>query len=176
MRSKYTSLQITLHWAVFFLVVMAYSAIELRGLVPRSVGRIFIYTHFSCGIAILALMVGRLLVRLKYPAPPITPKPAALYTGLSHLVHLIIYLMFITLPLLGLAAKYCGGREWFAFGISMPVAADGDEDLEMQLRGIHSIIASLSYFVVGLHAAAALVHHYFWKDNTLLRMMPGRKG
>ncbi|EOC6731924.1 cytochrome b561, partial [Cronobacter sakazakii] len=35
MRSKYTSLQITLHWLVFVLVVMAYAAMELRGLVPR---------------------------------------------------------------------------------------------------------------------------------------------
>ncbi|EOK4640908.1 cytochrome b561, partial [Shigella flexneri] len=27
----------------------------------------------------------------------------------------------------------------------------------------------------GLHAAAALAHHYFWKDNTLLRMMPRKR-
>lgn len=176
MRSRYTSLQISLHWLVFLLVIMAYSAIELRGMVPRSVGRLFIYTHFSCGIAILVLMVARLLVRLRYPAPPITPKPKALYTGLSHLVHLIIYLMFIALPLLGVTAKYYGGREWFAFGISMPVAAVGDEDVEMQLRAIHATLANLSYFVIGLHAAAALFHHYVWKDNTLLRMMPGKRG
>ncbi|MGM5073965.1 cytochrome b561, partial [Escherichia coli] len=25
------------------------------------------------------------------------------------------------------------------------------------------------------HAAAALAHHYFWKDNTLLRMMPRKR-
>lgn len=175
MRSKYTSSQITLHWLVFLLVVLAYSAIELRGLVPRSVGRLFIYTHFSCGIAILVLMVSRLLLRAKYPAPPIAPKPKALYTGLSHLVHLILYLMFIALPLLGVAAKYYGGREWFAFGISMPVAAEGDEDVEMQLRAIHAFIANSSYFVVALHAGAALIHHYFWRDNTLLRMMPGKR-
>ncbi|ELY3544612.1 cytochrome b561 [Cronobacter turicensis] len=174
MRSKYTSLQITLHWLVFLLVVMAYAAMELRGLVPRSLGRLFIWTHFSCGIAILVLMVTRLLVRMKYPAPPIVPKPRAMYIGLSHLVHLVIYLMFIGLPLLGIVAKYYGGSDWYAFGISMPVAAEPDEDSEMQLRAIHAFIANLSYFVIGLHAAAALVHHYFWKDNTLLRMMPGK--
>ncbi|ECZ5337376.1 cytochrome b561, partial [Salmonella enterica subsp. enterica serovar Infantis] len=27
----------------------------------------------------------------------------------------------------------------------------------------------------GLHAIAALMHHYFWKDNTLLRMMPCKR-
>ncbi|EKY3242988.1 cytochrome b561 [Cronobacter dublinensis] len=176
MRSKYTSLQITLHWLVFILVVMAYAAMELRGLVPRHIGRLFIWTHFSCGIAILALMVTRLLVRVKYPAPPIVPKPRSMYIGLSHLVHLVIYLMFIGLPLLGIVAKYYGGSEWFAFGISMPVAAEPNEDREMELRAIHAFIANLSYFVIGLHAAAALLHHYFWKDNTLVRMMPGKRG
>lgn len=83
--------------------------------------------------------------------------------------------MFIALPLLGVAAKYYGGREWFAFGVSMPVAAEGDEDVEMQLRAIHAFIANSSYFLVALHAGAALVHHYFWRDNTLLRMMPGKR-
>jgi cytochrome b561 len=36
-------------------------------------------------------------------------------------------------------------------------------------------VATLGYYLVGLHAAAALVHHYFQHDNTLLRMMPGRR-
>ncbi|MDI9769567.1 cytochrome b561, partial [Pantoea dispersa] len=30
-------------------------------------------------------------------------------------------------------------------------------------------------WLIGLHAAAALVHHYLIKDNTLLRMMPSRR-
>lgn len=37
------------------------------------------------------------------------------------------------------------------------------------------MLANLSYYVVGLHALAALLHHYLWKDNTLLRMMPKKK-
>lgn len=40
------------------------------------------------------------------------------------------------------------------------------------LKEWHVTLANLGYFVIGLHAFAALMHHYFWKDNTLLRMMP----
>ena len=29
------------------------------------------------------------------------------------------------------------------------------------------------YFLIGLHAAAALFHHYVRKDDTLVRMLPG---
>ncbi|HBI9861939.1 TPA: cytochrome b/b6 domain-containing protein, partial [Escherichia coli] len=43
------------------------------------------------------------------------------------------------------------------------------------LKSWHETLANLGYFVIGLHAAAALAHHYFWKDNTLLRMMPRKR-
>ncbi|HAT1674454.1 TPA: cytochrome b, partial [Raoultella planticola] len=39
---------------------------------------------------------------------------------------------------------------------------------------VHEFLANTGYFIVGLHAAAALMHHYIWRDNTLLRMMPGK--
>lgn len=36
-------------------------------------------------------------------------------------------------------------------------------------------IGTFGYFLVGLHAAAALFHHYVERDNTLLRMLPVRR-
>ncbi|WP_312979086.1 cytochrome b561 [Atlantibacter sp.] len=175
MRSKYTSLQITLHWLVFLLVIVAYTAMELRSEFPRSVRPLVVSTHFSCGIAIFLLMATRLLLRIKYAAPPITPKPHPLFIGLSHLVHLLIYLIYLALPLLGVTLKYYGGSDWVAFGVSMPVAPEPDEDFADTLADYHGLIARLGYIVLGLHAGAALFHHYVWKDNTLLRMMPGKR-
>jgi cytochrome b561 len=32
----------------------------------------------------------------------------------------------------------------------------------------------VGYFLIGLHALAALFHHYVSRDNTLTRMLPGR--
>lgn len=175
MRSKYTSLQITLHWLVFLLVIVAYTAMELRSEFPRSIRHIVVAVHFSCGIAIFLLMATRLALRIKYAAPPITPRPHPLFIGLSHLVHLLIYLIYLALPLLGVTMKYYGGSEWVAFGITMPVAAEPDEDFADTLADYHQLIARLGYLVLALHAAAALFHHYLWKDNTLLRMMPGKR-
>ena len=37
------------------------------------------------------------------------------------------------------------------------------------------MVGQCRYFVIGLHALAALLHHYWWKDNTLLRMMPRKR-
>lgn len=174
MRSKYTSLQISLHWLVFLLVLIAYCAMELRGFAPRSYRPLINTLHFTCGISVLVLMVARLLVRIFYRAPPIVPKPHPAMIGLSHLAHTLIYLLFICLPLLGFLSVYYRGSEWQAFGLSMPFRAEPDEDFEYTLKSWHEWLANAGYFLVGVHAVGALFHHYFIKDNTLLRMMPGK--
>ena len=93
-------------------------------------------------------------------------------TGFAHLGHLVIYLLFIVLPIIGLVMMYNRGNPWIAFGIVMPHAAEANFDVVDMLKSWHVTLANLGYFVIALHAAAALMHHYFWKDNTLLRMMP----
>lgn len=83
-------------------------------------------THVSCGITILLLMVARLFIRLKYPTPPIVPRPKPMMTGMAHLGHLVIYLLFIALPVIGLVMMYNRGNPWVAFGITMPHAAEAN--------------------------------------------------
>lgn len=175
MRDKYSGLQIGIHWLVFLLVIIAYCAMEFRGFFPRSARPVINMVHVSCGISILVLMVARLLIRLKRPAPPIVPKPKPMMTGMAHLGHLAIYLLFIALPIIGLVMMYNRGNPWVAFGIVMPHAAEANFELADMLKSWHETLANLGYFVIGLHAAAALLHHYFWKDNTLLRMMPRKR-
>lgn len=161
MGNKYSRLQISIHWLVFLLVIVAYCAMEFRGFFPRSDRPLINMIHVSCGISILVLMVVRLLLRLKYPTPPITPKPKPMMTGLAHLGHLVM--------------MYNRGNPWFAFGLTMPYASEANFERVDSLKSWHETLANLGYFVIGLHAAAALAHHYFWKDNTLLRMMPRKR-
>lgn len=148
---------------------------DLRGFFPREYRPWFNMVHVSGGIAILVLMMARLIIRLKRPAPPIVPKPKPWMTGMAHLGHLIITLLFILLPLLGLGLMYNRGNPWIAFGLVMPHAAESNFGLADLFKEYHKLLANLSYYVVGLHALAALLHHYLWKDNTLLRMMPRKK-
>lgn len=175
MRSHYSGLQIAIHWLVVVLIVAAYCAMEFRGFAPRSYRPYFNIVHVSCGISILLLMIARLLVRVTSPTPAIVPKPSAMMTGLAHLGHLVIYLLFIILPVLGLMMMYNRGGPWIAFGIVMPHAPESNFDLVDTLKTYHVLLAKLGYFIIGLHAAAALLHHYIFKDNTLRRMMPKRR-
>ncbi|WP_446909870.1 cytochrome b/b6 domain-containing protein, partial [Klebsiella pneumoniae] len=85
------------------------------------------------------------------------------------------YLLFIALPLIGMVMMYWRGNPWYAFGLTMPYAPQSDFERVDTLKAIHEWLANAGYFVIGLHALAALLHHYWWKDNTLLRMMPRKR-
>ncbi|QXO64682.1 MULTISPECIES: cytochrome b561 [Morganella] len=172
---KFRPVQIALHWFIFLLVIVVYISGLLRDSADEPLRSILSGLHYSCGISVGILMIVRLAVRIKHRAPAIIPKPSPAITGLSHLVHLMIFVIFILLPVLGFSIKYLNGYDWSLFGIPMPVSATPDEDLAYSIQNLHEIIANTGYFIIGLHAAAALAHHYFWKDNTLLRMMPRKR-
>ncbi|MFJ2550217.1 cytochrome b, partial [Pseudomonas sp. NPDC087612] len=38
----------------------------------------------------------------------------------------------------------------------------------------HELAGVVGYWLIGLHAAAALFHHFISRDNTFVRMLPGR--
>lgn len=177
MRNKFASSQIALHWLTVLLLIIAYATMELRGYVERGSWQRFamMVTHFSAGATILVVMLSRLLLKLRHRSPAIVPPVPRWQTGLAHLTHTLIYALFITLPVLGLASRYLKGREWQLFGVPMPVAAEPDFDLSDTLTDWHETLAPLGYWLIGLHVAAALFHHYALKDNTLLRMMPGQR-
>lgn len=49
-----------------------------------------------------------------------------------------------------------------------------NKDLSKQIKELHEIGGKVGCGLIGLHAAAALFHHYWLKDDTLRRMLPGR--
>ena len=51
-----------------------------------------------------------------------------------------------------------------------------NHDLAETIEHWHKEVGEWAYYLVGLHAVAALYHHYIVKDNTVLRMLPRRFG
>ncbi|MCW6031774.1 cytochrome b561 [Pantoea sp. JK] len=174
MLNKYARPQIYFHWLTVLLLIIAYATIELRGLADKGTWQrnAVIITHFSAGFCVLICMVARLYMRSRYITPAITPPVSSWQTGLSHLVHSLLYVLFIVLPVLGLTSRYLRGKEWSLFGLNMPVATIPDPATASTLISWHETLAPLGYWLIGLHALAAIFHHYFLRDNTLRRMMP----
>ena len=61
------------------------------------------------------------------------------------------------------------------FGLfSVPSIAPGDRALRRLVGGWHETAANLVLILAGLHAAAALFHHWALRDGVLRRMLPLR--
>jgi superoxide oxidase len=172
-RSSYEPAIIAVHWVTALVFVIVFAAIELRGYFPRgSEARdLLTATHKSFGILILLLVLVRLAIKARSATPPIDPAPPAWQNWLARLTHVTLYAAMLAMPLLGWAMTSTGNHPIPFFGLSLPPILAPDKALSKQLAEIHEFIGNALYYVIGLHAFAALAHHYVLKDNTLLRMV-----
>jgi cytochrome b561 len=175
MTPRYARLSMILHWLMLALFVGVYGCIEIKGLLPRghALKGLFLGAHALFGIAIFLLVWLRLLGRLM-PRPPIVPRPPAWQTGASHLMHLALYGLMIVTPLLAWLMLNAAGKPIPYFEFSLPTLVAVDPDLARQFKHWHEWLGSAGYWLIGLHAAAGLFHHYWVRDNTLVRMLPKR--
>lgn len=152
-RSGYSGLQIGLHWAIALLIPIAWfssegaeeawEAIEEGATAPGFV------PHVAFGLAILALVLVRLIVRLRRGVPEAPGAPGSLQVKAADWGHRLIYLLMIAVPVGGMSIWF-GGMD------------NGD---------IHGFFANVLMIVVLGHALMALYHHYILKDGLIRRMM-----
>ena len=173
--SRYAKLSMTLHWLMLALFVGVYACIELKGLLPRghALRSALLGGHALFGIGIFLLVWLRLLGRLM-PRPPILPRPPAWQTAASHLMHLALYGLMIITPILAWLMLNAGGKPVPYFEFALPSLVAPDPVLAKQFKHWHEWLGSAGYWLIGLHAVAGLFHHYWVRDNTLMRMLPKR--
>ena len=63
-------------------------------------------------------------------------------------------------------------RGWDLFGLVRIPALSQDRDLRSTVNGWHELAANTIVILAAVHAAAALVYHYLWRDGVLRRMLP----
>ena len=169
--SPYSRVSIALHWLMLVLLAAVFACIELRENFPRGsdIREALKTWHFMLGLSVFILVWVRLIARRRAPwlAPGSgwTRWPAAA-------VHLALYGGMIALPLLGWMVLSAEGDTIPFFGLSLPPLIAPDKALAGQLEDVHKTIGEAGYWLIGLHALAALLHHYLLKDGTLRRMLP----
>ncbi len=176
--AKYGSAVIGLHWLTLLLVVAVYACMELRGWVPRaSPWRGTLKSlHFSLGLSVLVLVAVRLAVRWAAGAPPpIVPALSVWQKRVARLGHVALYAFLFVMPILGWFILSAKGTPILWFGTSLPALMAPDDAMGEQIKSLHEGLATVGYFLVGLHALAALAHHYLRHDNTLVRMLPAAR-
>lgn len=155
-RRGYNAVQIALHWAVAGLVVFNYIYSEgmedaldarLENVTPTGL-ELNPAIHVWVGVAILALVLLRFVVRLTRGVP--APAGSGMQQTLAEWAHRLMYALLIAVPALGMLT-------WF-----------GQIDL---FGEPHAVMANLLMLLAGGHAFVAIGHHVLLKDGLLGRMM-----
>jgi cytochrome b561 len=174
---RYGALSIGLHWLMLLLLVSVYACIELRGYFPKGSDprQALKAGHFMLGLSVLALVALRVVVRAAGASPRIEPEPPHWQRLAAKAMHLALYAWMIGMPLLGWLALSAEGHAVAIFGMQLPPLIDANDATADWVGELHEAGGTLGYFLIGLHAVAALYHHHVVRDNTLLRMLPGRR-
>jgi cytochrome b561 len=172
--ARFSLLSIGLHWLMLLLLVAVYACMELRDLFPKGSDprEAMKAWHYMLGLSVFVLVWIRLAARLVHKTPPIQPAPPQWQMHIARALHISLYALMLAMPLIGWMLLSAEGKTIPFFGLQLPALIGESEALAGQLEELHETIATAGYFLVGLHAAAALVHHYLMRDNTLRRMLP----
>lgn len=172
--SRYGWLSVSLHWMMLALLVAVYASMEFREFYPKgSATREAMKTwHYMLGLCVLALATARLAIHLAGPVPAIVPAPPKWQEQGAKLMKLALYVFMLGMPVLGWMLLSAKGSPVPFFGFQLPALINENKDLAETVKEVHETGATIGYFLVGLHAAAGLYHHYLLRDNTLLRMLP----
>jgi cytochrome b561 len=171
--TRYSAVAQTFHWLTVILVGAAYLLGEGG---PES--RIYsaeratqLNLHEGFGVAVLVVLIARLIWRFFETAPEV-PMPTWM-RRLSHLVHWILYALLAALPLTAIFGAWLEGHAVMPFGLSdIGPFLTSNPALGHELSAIHETLGSVIIWVAGLHAAAALYHHFFLRDRVLVSMLP----
>lgn len=154
----YTIYQIGLHWLIAVLVFAqlifgesmteSIDAAEEGEQIDALTGNLA-DMHYYVGLAILALVVVRLALRLKNGAPPPPPETSGAIELAGRVSHWLFYALLAIVPVTGLLGFYYGDPfgEW------------------------HTYAKPVFIGLIALHVAASLYHQFWRKDGLLMRML-----
>lgn len=162
-----------LHWLMLLLIAV-FAVMELSDVFPKgSDTRASLRTwHFMLGLTVLVLVGARLIPKLVSPTPLINSPIAHWQDRTAKVVQTLLYALMVAMPVLGWLMLSASGNVIPFYGLELPTLTAKNKELADTIKEIHEVGASAIYVLVGIHASAALYHHYFLRDNTLRRMLP----
>jgi cytochrome b561 len=168
----YDPITICLHWATVALIAMLWGVAQAIDFFPAGPPRWNVRSvHMVLGLALGGVLVARLWWRATrglHLEPPVGG-----LAGARKAIHASLYLLLAGEFVLGLLNAWVRGDQVFSWFKISPLVVAG-LDLRHRVGDLHALGANALLTIVGLHAAAALVHHFVLRDNTMARMLPRR--
>ena len=176
--TTYTSTQKFLHWALFALVVLLYALTYGEEFYPRgdpAVDAIW-RLHISFGLLLAAFVLWRVVLRGLRGTPSLPAEMSGLEQTAAKAGHIVLYGLLIAIPVLGIFLTWFRGDALSFFGqFAIPSQFTPDRATARSIRELHELCANGILIAAGVHALAALYHHFVRRDLILTRMLPGNR-
>lgn len=173
----YPSINKWFHWIIGVgIVAMLGFGYYMEGLESSPMKFTYYGWHKSIGIIILALVIVRVIVRIRTKTPPL-PRHMSLWQRISsHISHALLYIMMLYMPLTGWLMSSSAGYDVSIFGSpAIPNLVGKNKDMAAWFNNLHEIGLWVFVALIIIHAGAAFIHHFYYKDDVLLRMLPAKK-
>ena len=169
--TRYDGVSILLHWLTAALVVTLWTLGQTIDFFPKGAPKIDARsTHIVLGAKLGIVLLVRMLWRAG--AGRRLPLANSGWLGVTaKLVHYGLYVLVGVTVVLGIFNAWQRGDVLFNL-YTIPKLVPGDLVLKRALEELHADFADAVVIVAGLHAAAALAHHYLLRDRVLRRMLP----
>jgi cytochrome b561 len=132
--------------------------------------------HKELGVAALLLVALRLVWRIGNVLPSLVARLPDWQKVTARFVHLSFYALMLSLPITGWLMSSAAGIPVSFLGLfTLPDLIPHDELLFRAFIRIHQWLAYALIACLLVHAGAALAHHLVFKDDTLRKMLPGRR-
>lgn len=168
---RYDSTTIWLHWATVGLIAVLWVIGQTADLFPHGSFRTGVRSvHVLLGLTTGLVLVTRVAWRARF-GRILPPADAGILHAVAKVTHYMLYLLLAVVVVTGLIdASYRGIN---LFGVwALPRFGTGDAATRHSINEWHELAANLTILVGLLHATAALVHQYVWRDRLLDRMAP----
>jgi cytochrome b561 len=176
--NNYGALAKLLHWTIVILIIAQYVIIEAVEELPDGVEKFSqISLHKSVGMLVLLLAIARIGWKLANRGKPVPVPMPGWQKKAAAAGHGLLYLLILLQPLSGWAMSSSANYPVTLFGwFQFPALVAPNHDLHEGLEELHEVLFTILAIVALVHAAAAVYHHLWMKDDTLRRMLPfGRK-
>lgn len=168
---RYDSATIALHWITAALVVLCWLSIQISDVFGHGAfEQAVVSSHVSMGVALTVVIAARLIWRLT-SGRSLPGADSGLMELAARATHYALYLLVGAILVLGFATLWARGADIWGL-ISITGADPTHTGLARTTRGLHGLAANAILVLAGLHAAAALFHHYVLRDGVLRRMLP----
>jgi cytochrome b561 len=163
-----------LHWLTVGLILVVFVlAFSIDRATSRTSHAVLLQLHRSFGISVCAVTLIRLVCRqyTKFPNFP-TDMPRLMQIA-AHGSEYVLYLLLLAQPSLGLMQTNASGDRVDLFFLrQLPPLIGQDRQFARQLLEAHQITGFLLLGLIALHVSAALFHHFWRRDDTLIAMLP----